>query len=111
MALGACGLPRSVKSEVGRLTGDDLEALHAIVAKYGYEKHEFYGHLYYVWSADNTILEPSVSLWIIRAPMSGLGEWPKKFAMPFDEKIQAWFESEVADGYYGDPDMYRKKQA
>ena len=67
------------------------------------------GHIAYVWSTDNTILETSASLWIIREPMSGRGQWPKLFAMPFDKRIQAWFESEVARGYYGDPDMYRKK--
>lgn len=93
----------AAKTQTDVLRGEDLEAIHRIVAKYGYEKHEFFGHLLHTWNrfADHDGPPTYTQLWIIRAPMSGLGQIPKQFGMPFDEKMQAAFESHVGLGTMG----------
>lgn len=52
-----------------------------------------------------------VHVWITRAPMNGLGQLPQKFAMPFNEKVQACFEESVARGHFGSPLLYRASQS
>lgn len=93
------------------MTGDDLEAVHAIVYRYGFERHEFWGHIVETWGRDVPHEGPPSHrrLWIMRGAMHGLGYRHHEFLLPFDQLQRDVFESIVGKGEYGAPGDYKNE--